>query len=114
MIRDSGVVWVCHITNQASNGLMPSMVLEPYGKYWYGERTVGYNRQYLAKGVNEQVDMLIRIPYTRGVRIGDFAVLGNGEQFRITNSAIITDADTNLRATELTLMRLDNYYEVAQ
>lgn len=113
MIRHDGVVYVCQLSNQALNGNMPSMKLVPILKEWYGERTVGYNRQYLAKGVNEQVDMLIRIAYTRAVRIGDYAVLGNGEQYRITHTAIIRNDDTNLRETELTLQRLDEKFEVA-
>lgn len=111
MIFDDGVVFPCRLENQAENGDMPEMVLVPFGKYWYGERTVGYNRQYLAKGVNEQVDMLIRIHHTRAIRIGNYAVLGNGEQFRITNVSMVTD-ENNLRYTDLTLQRLDENYEV--
>lgn len=111
MNLDSGVLFACTLTNTAGNGAKPNMALSPYYKAWYGERTVGYNRQYLAKGVNEQVDLLVRILQNRGIRIGDYAVLGNGEQFRITNVSQIID-DNNLRYTDLTLQRLDENYEV--
>lgn len=112
MIFDSGIMFPCHLENQASNGEMPDMVLVPFGKYWYGERMIGYNRQYLAKGVSEQVDMLIRIHHTRSIRIGDYAVLGNGEQYRITNVTMIVDDADGLRYTDITLQRLDENYEV--
>lgn len=112
MILDSGVLFICRLDNVAENGRKPVMQLTKISKYWYAERTVGYNRQYLAKGVNEQVDMLVRIPHDRGVRIGMYAMLGNGEQFIIDNVSMIRDDYTNLRFTDLSLRRLEQLYDV--
>ena len=39
-------------------------------------------------------------------------MLGNGEQFRITNVSPIID-DDGLRMSELTLTRLEDYFDVA-
>ena len=130
---DSGTIKICSLTNQAENGLMPKEVLAVESKHWFEMRTIGINRQYLAKGVNERVDLLVRIPRNDKVQIGQYAVLGNGEQFRITNithghveqafsridkgefyrgyrTARIVDLDH----TEITLMKLENYYEVQE
>lgn len=128
-MRNSGVLFICTLDNTAENGDMPREVLTRQNKYWFENRTVGINRQYLAKGVNEKVDLVVRIMKAPQVRIGMYAVLGNGEQFVITHVTTGHDAyewhklvDSNyyrkpaiidLDYTELTLMRLENNYDVA-
>lgn len=114
MILDSGILWTCNLDNRAEDGLMPAMTLQKVRRHWFGFRTVGYNRQYMAKGVNEQVDLLVRINYDPTVQIGMYALLGNGEQYRIQNVSMIVDNETNLRFTDLTLQRLERYYDIAE
>ena len=127
-MRDDGILFICDLTNQAAPGDMPKEVLSKVGKYWFENRTIGINRQYLAKGVNEQVDRLVRIVKTQGIKIGQYAVLGNGEQFRITmvtegheereftrvanKNYYKTSKIVGLDYTELQLMRVENYYDV--
>lgn len=110
-MRDDGVLFICDLANIAENGLMPVQALQPVTKYWFKFRTVGMNRQYLAKGVNEQVDFLVSVPFDINIRIGQYAVLGNGDQFRITTVSHY-DEDTEIRRTDLALMRLEDYYAV--
>lgn len=128
MMRDSGVLYICELTNIACNGLMPKEVLKKVSKYWFEMRTVGINRQYLAKGVNEQVDLLVRIPRDLKVRIGEYVMLGNGSQYHIDNISHGHDESlfsrmvnqkyyktariVGLDYTELTLSRLENNYDV--
>lgn len=111
MQLDSGTLFICELQNVAKNGFKPKYELVKIRKNWFGERTVGYNRQYLAKGVNEQVDMLVRIHYDSNCRIGMYAVLGNGEQFIIDNVQQILD-ENNLRYTDITLRRLEKNYDL--
>ena len=73
MIFDSGLVTVCTLLNTAEPGEMPKEALSPVLSAYYGERIVGYGRYYEARGVNEQVDMLIRIWRTTAARIGMYA-----------------------------------------
>lgn len=113
MLLDDGVVYLCNLIDTAPNGKKPVFRLSRVKKYWYGERTVGYTRFYEAKGVNEQVDMLIRILHDRNARIGMYAVLGNEEQYRITQVQQIVDDENGLRFTDLTLSRVEEYYELA-
>jgi len=110
MLFDDGVLQICTLKNEAGPGEMPDEHLVPGKKYFYGERTVGYGRQYAAKGVNEQVDMLVRIWQDRGIRIGMYALIG-GEQYRIDNVQHLYDGD-GLRVTDLTLERLEELYDV--
>lgn len=123
---DAGIVTICNLVNQAEEGDMPADVLEVAKDssensliYQFGERAVGYNRQYAAAGVGERVDMLIRI-WRSPVRIGQYAVLTDyfgqeneaGDQYRIDNVQHLVD-DDGLQVTDLTLYRLDELYEVA-
>lgn len=114
-MRDAGLVTVCTLQNSAEAGLMPQETLTPVFADYFGERTVGYSRYYQALGVNEQVDMLIRIGRATGARIGMYAVLSMSEndgQYRITNVQHLLD-DDGLKCTDLTLTRMDDLYEVA-
>ena len=112
MLYDSGVLYVCNLSDTAEAGMMPVQRLVRVNKYWYGERTVGYTRFYTALGANEQIDLLVRIPQDRRIRIGQYAELGNGEQYRITYVSNGVDDSSN-RWTDLTLRRLEEFYDVA-
>lgn len=116
MIFDSGMVTVCNLLNAAQPGSMPKETLVPVLSALFGERTVGYGRYYQAKGVNEQVDMVIRIWRTTAARIGMYAVLSQSEnngQYRITNMQQMLDED-GLKVTDLTLQRMDELYEITE
>ena len=110
---DSGIVYLCRLTNVAQPGLKPVEVLTRIDRAWYSERTVSFRRQYAAKGVNEQIDLLVRIHYNPKARIGMYAVLGNGDQFRIDNVSNGFDDPSMLRYTELTLSRLEDFYDLS-
>lgn len=113
MLLDSGILEVCRLENNAPPASMPSEQLVPLSKHFYGERTVGYGRQYAAKGVSEQVDMVARIWQDRSVRIGMYVIFDAGDQYRIDNVQHILDED-GLRVTDLTLQRLDDLYDVSR
>lgn len=120
-MKDAGLIKVCTLENIAEAGQMPKEVLIVHSLQSFEERTVGYNRQYAAKGVSEQVDMLVRIWRDNTIRIGMYAVLTdyegqedeNGDQYRITNVQQVYDAN-GLKNTDLTLSRLEEFYELAE
>lgn len=125
---DSGTLFICNLTNQNSNGNMPKEVLTKVNKFWFEKRTIGINRQYLAKGVNERIDLLVRVRGTQNISIGQYVMLGNGDQYRITNISTGHDESfytrmvnskyyktariVELDYTELTLSKLEDYYEL--
>ena len=111
MTLDSGSLTVCKLKNTAAAGQMPVMQLAQQSTHYYGERTVGYNRQYAAMGVNQQIDMLVRIWQDRGVKIGMYAVLEDDSQYRIDNVQHLLDSD-GLEVTDLTLSALEEFYDV--
>lgn len=119
-MMDDGIIKICDLTNLAPDGDMPRNQLTVLDEMYFESRTVGYNRQYAAKGVNEQVDMLVRVWRNNTVHIGMFAVLTNyegqvnesGDQYRIDNVQHLLD-DDGLKVTDLTLSRMDELYEIA-
>lgn len=126
-MKDAGIIKIYNLTNTAQDGDMPKEQLVPATDlagnelmYQFEERVVGLNRQYSAKGVNERVDMLVRT-WRCPVRIGMYAVLteyegqenADGDQYRIDNVQQVYD-DNNLKVTDLSLYRLDEYYDVIE
>lgn len=107
-----GIVFLAMLTNEADQGDMPRERLTKIGRFWYEERMIGFQRQYAAKGAREQIDMIIRIHgYQKDARINRYAILGNGEQYRIINATRGEEDSSRLVFTELTLERLDELYE---
>ncbi|MBQ6322595.1 MAG: hypothetical protein IJI24_06955 [Lachnospiraceae bacterium] len=99
------------LQNVAGKGLMPDEKLVKYADEYYGERTVGYNRQYAAFGADQRIDMLVRIWRNDAARIGHYAILEDGNQYRIDNVQHLKDGD-GLEVTDLTLRRLEDNYNV--
>jgi len=103
---DAGEITLCNLVNTAEAGDKPNYQLSPVITQYYEERYLSYTRQYAAKGVNEQIDLQIRI-WDEGTRpvIGMYAVIA-GDQYRITNTTPTLD-DDNLRVYDLSLSRLE-------
>lgn len=113
-LKDDGIVNLCTLTDISAPGEMAHEVLAKVARHWFEERIISFRRQYAAKGANEQVDMVIRIHYDKRARIGMYAVLGNGDQYRIDGVTPIVDGDTRQKDTELTLSRLEKFYDLAE
>lgn len=115
MLLDSGILTLYKLKNTAENGRMPVQKLVEYDKAYFGERTVGYNRLYAAKGVNNQIDKLVRIWRNETVEAGDYTILDpseeNPKQYRIDAVQQLYD-DDGLKVTDLTLVRLEKNYDV--
>lgn len=118
-LKDDGLVTVCNLQNTAESGAMPVYKLAEVFTQYFDERNISMNRAYLARGVDEQIDMVIRID-NEGSRpkIGQYAVLQyydgqedeKGDQFRIDLVQPMTDED-GLKVFDLTLSRLEKNYD---
>lgn len=112
MTFDSGILWLCSVENTAELGAMPAMKAVKKSQHFFGDRTVGFSRQYAARGVNEQIDRLARIWLERSAQTGMIALIDD-EQYRVDNVQHLLD-DDGLQVTDLTLRRLDTLYELAE
>lgn len=118
MLLDAGILILYKLTNAAANGRMPNQKLVEFDRAYYGERTVGYNRLYAAKGVNQSIDKLIRIWRNDAVEVGDYVILEDVDlvtnkprQYRVDAVQHLLD-DDGLKVTDLTLNRLEKFYDV--
>lgn len=117
---DNGILILCSLENVSEAGYMPQEKLIEKHRGFFEEQSIGLTRSYLAKGADEQVDMVVRI-WNEGVRprISDYAVLQNydsqenekGDQYRITLVQPTTNED-GLKCFDLTLERLGDNYDV--
>lgn len=120
-LMDDGTVEFFNLTNAAEAGAMPDERLASAGPaQGFSEVTFGVTRQYLAKGVDEQVDMVIQIwPEAVRPKIGQIAVLtdyeyqedDDGDQFRIDDARKIQEDE--LEFFQLTLRRLEGNYAIS-
>lgn len=113
-MMDAGHIAICELTEVAEKGLMPVEILRKITEADFEERTFGLQRQYAAKGVNEQIDLLARIWRDPAVRIGMFAVITDSDyngQYRIDDVRNQLD-DDGLKVTDITLQRLGTNYDV--
>lgn len=108
---DTGLLTLCLKTTASTGGAMPTEVLTPYGRAYYGERTVSYTRMYEARGADCQIDKLVRVPFDTNIRPDSYVVLEDGLEYRVDAVApVIIRRD--VRAVELTLIHLDELLDV--
>lgn len=115
-MMDAGHISVCELQDVGEGGLMADMRLVQVTEADFEERTFGMQRQYAAKGVNEQVDALVRIWRDTAVRIGMYGDVTSSDydgQYRITDVRHQLN-DDGLKVTDITLMRMGENYDVAE
>lgn len=112
MLHDAGILTIFRLEDKASGGSMPKEMLVEASQYYYGERTIGFSRQYAAKGVDQQVDLLAEIWQDREIRAGMYAITDDGTQYRIDQVQHKENED-GLLVTWLTLSRLEALYDIA-
>ena len=105
----TGLCTIYSLENTATDGMMPTEKLVKICDAYYAERTVGYNRIYAAMGANHKFNMLVRVFNTQLADEGMYVVLEDGKQYQIDIAQKIVGRD----AIDLTLIRVEEYYEVS-
>lgn len=118
-LMDDGLITICTLKNTAEDGMMPVEKLQEEFSEYFEEKSIGVTRQYAAKGVNEKIDLLVRI-WRAPVSIGQYAIISEyelqeneeGDQYRIDNVSN-TYNYAGLKVTDVTLSKLEGeYYDV--
>lgn len=107
-MRDMGILTLYDLVTTSTSGDMPIEKLSTVGTAYYAEKTVGYNRIYAARGANQEIDTVVRCYNTDVPYSAKYVVLEDGNQYQISVKQKIVDED----ATDLTLVRLEDYYDV--
>lgn len=112
-MKDDGTLFLYELQNVSEPGDMPVEALKRISnKHYFEILYIGRDRQNQAKGYGERIDLRVRIHYEPTARIDRFVVLGNEDQFRIIDCTPNKNED-GLRCTDLSLMRLEDFYDVA-
>lgn len=108
---DSGLCSFARLETIAIDGGMPTETLVEYAQAFYGNRTVSASRMYEAFGADRQIDRLVRVPFDTTVSPNDYAVFEDGTQYRVDAVSDVY-VKRDLRAVELTLIKLEENYNV--
>lgn len=91
-------------------GSKPKQKLAYVGWTYFGDRTASLTRIYEALGADERFDRLVRIPVDVNIHVGQYVAIGN-VQYRV-NILNLVVVKSNYRAQELTLVRLEDRYDL--
>lgn len=105
-MRDGGILTLYALTNVQNPGMMPVEALVERGTAFFSYRSIGVTRMYAALGANRQIDALVRCWNTTIPDDAKYAVI-DGEQFRIDIAQPEGDA------VDLTLVKLEDFYDIA-
>ena len=110
MILADGTLRAYTLENIAAAGEMPVSKLVPKfpRDIFYGDRVIGFSRQYAAFGVDQVISKLVRI-WDMPIEIGDYVIIGD-EQFRVDNAQPLRDED-DLKVRDLTLSKVEDRYD---
>lgn len=119
-MKDDGVLFICELTDTSENGDMPKLRLHKTSKYWFEDQSVGFSRYYQAMAVGHTIDKVVKIAFAPEATTRHYAVLGNGDQYRIeqvqffkgNESSSRSENHDSLRYTLLTLSKEENVYDV--
>lgn len=111
MNLDSGLLTIYSLENVAPAGFKPRQALQTVESAYYEERTIGVNRLYAARGANAAIDMLVRIWDTAAAQVNRYVIPEDGLLYRIDAVQTVTD-DDGLRCRDLTLVRVEDNYDV--
>ena len=110
-MREGGIIRLYSLEDVAEPGLMPCEKLVHKVDYFYSEVVTGITRRYAALGANRNYSKVIMCwNYEAEAAEGAaYAVDENDIQYRIDIANPIFDQD----ALELTLVRLEEFYDIA-
>lgn len=107
----TGFLTIYQLKNIAAKGLMPTEKLVRVAEEYYQPRTIGVTRYYAALGADRRVDMVVRIWFNPDVCPNEYVITEDGSQYRIDFVQKTTD-DDGLAVMDLTLVKLENNYDV--
>lgn len=107
-MHPGGVLTLYSLTDVSEPGTRPQEKLVYLMEAYYSERIVGYSRVYAAMSANQRIDKVVRCTKTEIPIAAEYAVLEDGEQYRITlKQQRDADADLTLVKVETKLDVLD-------
>lgn len=108
-MRDEGILTFYNLKNVAQSGAKPiEQLVNLQVTAFYEKKTIGVQRQNLAKGGDYRLDELVHCFNTIVPEEAKYVILEDLKQYRIGDIQTIEDED----GVNLSLERLENLYEV--
>lgn len=104
---EQGILTICSLENVALPGRMPTEALVEIDTAYYEMIQAGITRTYQALGADRRFDLVVKCFNTAVPQEGLYVVIF-GDQYRIDICRRIIGKD----AVELTLVKLEDYYDV--
>ena len=108
MVLDSGVVTLYRQVLISENGDMPDYDWQPFWESYFGSKTVGVTRYYIAKAQNDNIDLLIEVQRNEDISAATDCAKISDKWYRITQIQHLTD-DDGLPVTDLSLERIEGH-----
>lgn len=109
-MRDGGIIKLYSLENVADPGRMPQDKLVFADAQFCSKVTTGVTRHYAAEGANKSYSCVVMLHNIATLPNGvKYAVDEDGVQYRIDYESPMYDRDV----LELTLVRLEDFYDVA-
>ena len=111
MTYDDGILKVYRITNESSNGAMPTKTRTLLLSAYFGFETVGFRRYFTGLQANRDIEYIVDIPEWHDIMQTDEILLEDGiadhesTYFRVAQKQMTTD-DDGIRMTRLSLERV--------
>lgn len=109
-MREGGLISLYALENVAEPGFMPSEKLVFKSRFYFAHVTTGVTRRYAALGANRDYNAVVRCWNASLIDGVKYAIDEDGIQYRIDVAEPIHDID----AVDLTLVRLEDFYDVAK
>lgn len=107
---DTGLMKIYQRTQTVNDGQMPVESLQLKDAAYFGDRNISAARTYEAAGVDRRIDRLVRVPFDTWVQVDWIVVIGR-QQYRVDVASDVI-IGYNTRAKELTLVKLEDYYDI--
>lgn len=109
-MRDGGIIRLYTLENTSEPGFMPSDKLVYACEFYFSKVVTGITRRYAALGANHDYNKVIKCWNAQSIDDDvQYAIDEDGVQYRID----IANPDYDQDAIELTLVRLEDFYDVA-
>ena len=109
LVRDGGIIKLYTLEDVSESGLKPEEKLVFNSEFFFAKMVTGVTRRYAALGANRDFNAVVRC--WNAVIADDvrYAIDEEGTQYRIDVKEPVHDLD----AVDLTLVRLEEFYDVA-
>ena len=87
--------------------------LTVYARYLCGETTVYHRRYWESVQAGTRIDRMVRLPLHRDIQATMYAILPDGQLYRIEEAQLATD-EAGLPVTNLSLRRMEQNYDLCR